>query len=270
MRAFPVASVLFLGFSVFSGTANAVAVSALPATIQSCIAAGSCAVNLTSSYSFDKVSAFQIHDASAYQYGGYGSTDWLMRYELVPPTGETHFDGDTGVTQTRFDGYLWMRVKGQYSASELAHPVTLFLDRVNPVPRSFYGQSSDLSLFMTTADLLAGGAYRQTLNSADYGNYDKGSLSGELPGWPPLDSQISAQLNLLQLTYLSVGSSIAMIGFDPSDARGLVYSQNVSEVYFPSSTTQAFYISAVPEPQASWMFGLGLLAVFSVSRRNRK
>lgn len=265
MRAFPVGPVLFLSLSALPFAAKAVTVSELPTTIQSCITAGSCAVNFSSSYSSDKVSAFQIHDASTY-----GSTDWLMRYELVPPTGETHFDDWTGVTKTSFDGYLWMRVKGRYSASELTHPVTLFLDKVNPVPGSFYGQSGDLSLFMTTADLLAGGAYRQTLNSADYGNYDKGSLSGELPGWPPLDSQISAQLNLLQLKYASVGSSIAMAYFDPSDTRGLVYSQNLSEVYYQSSTTQAFYISAVPEPQASWMFGLGLLTVLSVSRRNRK
>lgn len=267
MRAFPVGPVLFLTLSALPFAAKAVTVSELPTTIQSCITAGSCGVNFSSSYSSDKVSAFQIHDASTL---GTGVGDWLMRYQLVPPTGETHFDGYTGVTQTsNFDGYLWMRVKGQYSASELAHPVTLFLDKVNPVPGSFFGQSGDLSLFMTTADLLAGGAYRQTLNSADYGNYDKGSLSGELPG-PPLDSQISAQLNLLQLKYLSVGSSIAMTYFDLSDARGLVYSQNMSEVYFPSSTTQAFYISAVPEPQASWMFGIGLLAVFSATRRDRK
>jgi hypothetical protein len=263
MRTFPVASVLFLSLSVFSFSAKAVTVPELPATIQSCITAGSCVVNTSSSYSWDKVSAFQIYDAS-------GASDWLMRYELVPPTGQTHFDEFTGVTQSsNFDGYLWMRVKGQYSASESAHPVTLFLDKVNPVPGSFYGQSGDLSLLMTTTDLLAGSAYRQTLNSADYGNSDNGSLSGEIPG-PPLDSQISAQLNLLQLKYLSVGSSIAMAYFDPSDTRGLVYSQNTSEVYYQSSTTQAFYISAVPEPQAFWMFGLGLLAVFSATSRDRK
>lgn len=271
MRAFPVAAVLFL--SVFPGAARAVTVSELPATIQSCILAGSCAVDYSSSYSSERVSAFAVYDASTLARNNYWN-DWLIRYDLVPPSGQTG-----SVQPSAFDGYLWMRVQGMYSAVEAAHPVTLFLDNVTPVPGSLFGQSGDLSLTMTTADLLAGGALRTTGYISDYDDpnfADAGSLSGEIPLLClAVGCQTSAQLNLVQLSYQSFGSlGIAMTGFDASDSRGLVFSQSSSyltgDPYADYSATQAFYISAVPEAQASWMFGLGLLVVFSTTRRNRK
>ncbi len=274
MRSFPVASVLFC-LSVFPLSAKAISVSELPASIQSCVATGACSVNLSSAYEFDRVSAFQI---SGRDPGG-----WLMRYELAQPSGVTrgYFDYDVDSTTqitTAFNGYLWMRVQSVYRADEAAHPVTLFLDKVAPVPGSFYGQSGDLSLFMTTADLLAGGAYRQLYDTYDtytydpYG-FDRGSLSGELP--PVMDSGFSARLNLLQLNYQSDGSSIVMTYFAPWDARGLVYSQGVYGADSSYSSTQAFYVSAVPEPGVSWLFGCGLMAVVAariarVGRNNRR
>lgn len=64
-----------------------------------------------------------------------------------------------------------------------------------------------------------------------------------------------------------------MTGFDPEDTRGLVYTQRSS--YFdgqnPFSTTQAFYITAVPEPETYSMFGFGLLSIFTLMwRRNTR
>ncbi len=264
MRAFPVAPVLFLSASsAFPLAAQAVAVSELPASIQSCITAGSCLVDYGGSYHSATASAFTLFDTSTYKH------DWLMRYALVPPSGESDSEG---VQTDTYGGYLWMRAAAAYSASEAAHPVTVFLDKVTPAPDSMFDQSGDLSLLVTTADLLAGGAYSTLEDHGEYGYVGSGSLSGEIPLICLAEGcKTEARLNLLQLNYANAGATIVMTGFDASDMRGLVYSQG--SYYFdgepPYGTKQAFYITAVPEPGMAWLFGFGLLGVGAVARSRR-
>lgn len=263
MRVFPVASVLLLSLSAFPFAAQAVSISELPATIQSCITAGSCGVNLSSSYDSGTASAFSMFDMSS-------GLNWLVRYNLVSPSGEMDING---TQNTAYNGYLWMQVANNYSAAETAHSVTLFLDKVAPVPNPMLFQNGDLSLFMTTADMLAGGAYIKLQDYEEYGYYSAGSLSGEVPQiCLAAGCQISAQLNLVQLNYQSFGSAgIVMAGFDADDTRGLVYSQSYAYLngYPPYGTTQSFYITAVPEPETFWMLGFGLLSVAIAARRRR-
>ena len=275
MRALPVATVLFL-FSIsipFSAQAVSITNAQLPATIQACIMSGSCLVNHTSTYSSGQVSAFTINDDSTRARSGtvWGETnDWLVRYDLVAPSSQTNIDNVQ--TQT-FDGYLWMRINSVYLAAETAHPVTVFLDKVTPVPEPLVNQNGDLSLFMTTADMLAGSAYIDQGFFDEVNNYYNGSLSGEVPLICLASGcEIHARLNLVQMSYQNFGADgIYMTGFDSKDTRGLVYTQRHS--YFsgepPYSTTQAFYITPVPEPETYLMFGFGLLSVFTwVWRRN--
>jgi|MudIll2142460700_1097286.scaffolds.fasta_scaffold89968_2 hypothetical protein len=267
MRVFPVTSVLLLSLSTLPFAAMAVSVAELPATIQSCISAGSCVVNYSGAYDSGTASAFEMVDLPS------GQWNWLVRYNLVSPSGQTVIGGGQN---TAYSGYLWMQVASNYSATETAHPVTLFLDKVTPVPGSIFGQSGDLSYFMSTADLLAGGAY----NTTSYVSYEpdgivsEGGLSGDILLCLAVGCQTSVQLNLLQLNYQSFGSAgVSMTGFDASDKRSLVYSQNSSyltgDPYTDYSATQAFYITAVPEPETFWMFGFGLMSLFTVMwRRN--
>ena len=264
MRSLSAASALFLvSFTVsFSAKAVTVSTAELPATIQSCISAGTCAVFQSSSYQSGTASAFQIFDLS-----GNNSPSLLMRYDLVSPSGQSSI-GEGGST-TPFSGYLWMQVARNYKATDTVHAVKLFTDKVTPVPASFNFNPapSDLTLLMTTADLLAGSAYR-TINYIDYGPYgivDTGELSGDIPILClAAGCQISAQLNLAQLNYQRLESGeIQMTGFDSLDMRGLVYSQ--SSAYFdnqpPYGSTQLFYIAAVPEPAEYLMLlaGIGLV-----------
>lgn len=247
----------------------------LPGTIQSCVASNSCFVVNSSSYDSGMVSAYTIYDASFNQ-------GLLVRYALVSPSGGSFTDTDytqdppvTTSSSTPYAGYLWMYVQNSYSASEAAHPVTLYLDKVSPVPRSLFNQSGDLSLFVTTSDLLAGSSFMNAGLTYDNQSYYFGNLSGETPvPCVAEECNVYAQLNLVQLQFGSFGTAgIYFTGFDPADSRGQIYAQGDSYSGYPGgyghNYAQSFYISAVPVPEPVWLFSSGLACLVPVVRRRR-
>lgn len=262
---------LFLALT-FSMTVRAATVTNadLPGSIQACVAATTCFVSNTSTYDSGTASAFQI----AQNTGSGLENNWLMRYSLVPPSGQLRLDPPV---DDSFSGYLWMLAKDSYSASETAHPFTLYLDKVSPAPFSMFGQSGDLDLFMPTADLVAGSSYRIYGLDGNNNSYDYGNLSGEAP-LPCLAEgcESSARLNLVQLTYGDFGSAgIWLTSFNPSDTRGLVFTQRESFPCYgdPScavNDVQSFYVSAIPLPGAVWLFGSGLAGLIGMMRRMRR
>lgn len=259
-----------------SAQAVTIANSDLPGTLQSCAASGTCFVVPTSTYESASASAFSLFDLS-----GPGFTqNTLIRYTLTAPSGETAQSTNlyaepplTTSWSTAYTGYLWMQVQDNYSAAETAHPVTLYLDKITPVPQGLFGQSGDLSLTVSGADLLSGGS--SATFGLDYNNqgYSSGSLGGEVP--VPCVAQgcsVSAQLNLVQLHFGSFGpAGIQLLGFDPTDTRGLVYRQGFyddgSTSGYAVNDTQSFNISAVPEPRSNWMLAAGLACLAAAVRR---
>lgn len=240
----------------------------LPGSIQSCITAATCLVSNVSAYDSGTASAFQITQNT----GSGIENNWLVRYSLVPPSGQSRLEPPV---DDSFDGYLWMLAKNSYSASESAHPFTLYLDKVSPAPFSMFGQSGDLGLFMATADLLAGSSYRTYGIDYALNSYDFGGLSGEVP-LPCVaeDCETHALLNLVQLTYADFGSSIMLTGFNPADARGLVFTQYETFPCYgdPSCAmhdVQSFYVSAVPIPATAWLLGSGLAVLIGAMRGRR-
>lgn len=255
------ASIAVFTLGLVHGAAHAAVIgfSDLPGTIQSCVTDASCSVSFNSTYDSGTVSAFEITEGA--------ETNFLVRYTLAPPSAQTRLDPPLNED---LSGYLWMGVKFQYSASETDHPVTLFLDKVAPVPFSMFNQSGDLSLLVTTADLIAGSASR--LSGLDVNNqpFDSGNLSGEIPLSCVAETcEIGAMLNLVQLSYVDFGASgIFLQAFNPSDARNLVYAQHESfdGQDFPFNNTQSFNIPAVPLPGAFWLFASGLVALIGARR----
>jgi hypothetical protein len=227
-------------------------------------------VSNASTYDSGTASAFQITQNTG---SGY-ENNWLLRYTLVPPSGQSRINP----SQTdSFSGYLWMLAKSTYSATESAHPFTLYLDKVSPTPFNMFGQSGDMDLFMPTADLVAGSSYRTYGIDYSMNSYSFGELSGNVP-LPCLAEgcETHAQLNLAQLKYLNFGSAgIHLTSFNPSDASGLVFTQRESYPCYgdPScavNDVQSFYISAVPVPGALWLFGSGLVGLIGMMRRVRR
>ena len=261
-----------LSLLLFPLAAQAVSISYtdLPQTVRSSFYG----VSLSSTYSYGTASAFH------YVGSNQGGSGWLMRYDLTSPSGEATINGSYA---RAFDGYLWMQVKTRYNDTTAPHAVTLFMDKVTPTPSALFGQNDpgftpyadangDLSLFVTTADLLAGRSYVTLADNGEYGYSSGGSLSGELPIICLAEGcQISMQLNLAQLTFATSGTSVQFAGFNPGDTRGQVFTQTSAYYTYDISygMTQTFAISAVPEPSAYWMFAGGLGLVAAVARRRR-
>lgn len=270
MRVFSRSVVLLFLSLTFSATGWAATVnnSDLPGSIQSCITSATCFVMNTSSYDSGTASAYQISQNT----GSGWETNWLMRYTLAPPSGQTRIDWPQA---DAFNGYLWLLAKNTYSAIESAHSFTLYLDKVSPAPFDMFGQGGDLDFLMPTADLVAGSSYRTYGLDGEFNSYDYGNLSGEIP-LPCLadNCETTARLNLVQLTYGNFGSIIALTSFNPSDTRGLVLTQSSTFPCYgePScaiNDVQSFYVSAVPLPGAVWLFGSGLASLIGVIRRAR-
>lgn len=245
---------LMLLFAMFSMPLHAATIQPgdLPSTIQSCPAL-TCIVNNTSSYDSGTMAAFHMSQNNG---AGYDS-DWLIRYTLAPPSGQSRINPSQS---TAFTGYLWLKVQDSYSAAESAHPVIVYLDKVSPTPFAMFGQSGDLSLAMNTSDMVAGSAYRTY--GIDYSNnsYDYGHLMGDTPV-PCLAAgcEASATLNLTQLVYQNFGPTVYLTSFNSADSRGLVFKRSSTYPCYgdPScamDNRQGFYVQSVPVPPA-----LGLL-----------
>lgn len=257
---------LFLTFAV-SATGNAATItnSELPGTIQSCITAATCFVSNTSSYDSGAVSAYQVFQSTGA--GNPYEQNWLVKYRLAPPSGQS-FSGS-------FSGDLWILAKNTYSSAETAHPFTLYLDKISPIPSSLFGQSGDLSLFMTTADLVAGSSYRTAGLDSSNNEYSYGNLSGiQLPLCLAPTCETRVQLNLAQLMYQDFGSAgILLTSFNPADTRNLVFTESSSYSGLGDPSTaindvQSLYISAVPLPGAMWLFSFGLAGLMGIMRHS--
>jgi len=229
----------------------------LPSSIQSCITATTCSVSYSSEYDSGTASAFGITENT----GSGPANDVLMRYALTSTSGYSNVNPTQSGT---YNGYLWVLAQTIYSASETAHPITLFLDKVSPTPLNLAG--SDSPITMTTTDMIGGGGYLSTGIDMNGNVYANGDLAGGIPAYclaPGCSTY--AQLNLVQLTYGYVGNMIVLTTFNPSDARGLVFEQSVNSS--GSSAAESFNISAVPISGAAWLFGSGLLGLIGVARR---
>jgi len=253
---------LILGiiWSLFTYTPLNAAV--FPSEIQDCISNAVCTT---------PVLVQQAPTFGAYSYLDGGTPKFLFEYSLWPSSNES-----TNFSITQLSGAAWVSANAMYDLTQERHFFTLYLDGVTPTPTNLWlGDSDglDVGLSMPTADLLAGSSFFHLGLDAlflegDLGTHGDGGPWLEGHSFVPCladTCEVGAELNLLNMQYLQSGS-IAQLILNPTDQRGLLYSQ-----YQDYAGDDTWYVSqsyeVVPIPPALWLFGSGLLGLVGMARR---
>ena len=211
-----------------------------------------------------------------YSYSDGGTDKFLFEYSLWSSSNES-----TNFVTTQLTGAAWLSANATYDLTQERHLFTLYLDGVTPTPTNLWVFDSDglnVGLSMPTSDLLAGSSFFRMGSDIASGGFfegdlgthgDQGSAFNDHNFVPclALTCEVGATLNLLNMQYLQSGS-IAELSLNPTDQRGILYSQYRD--YEPDNT---WYVSqsyeVVPIPAAVWLFGSGLLGLIGIARRKK-
>lgn len=246
-----------------------VSAAVLPGEIQNCIASSVCST---------PVPVQQGLAYTAYSYSEGGTDKFLFEYSLWPSSNES-----TNFGTTPLSGAAWLSANAAYDLTQERHFFTLYLDGVEPAPANLWIFDSDglsVGLSMPTVDLLAGTSFFHLGEEQSAGGFflegELGTLGDQGQGiYPNADNhsfvpcladtcEVGAEFNLLNMQYIQAGS-MAQLTLNPTDQRGLLYSQyqdwDEDDAWYRSQSYQV-----IPIPPAVWLFGSGLLALIRVAR----
>ncbi len=252
----------------------------LPTGIQACNTAGTCAVNLTSTYDVPNASGSTAHDGTLNPHTmnvfsltdlTSGTQEYLVRYNLVEPSTALLYD-----TVQPLAGSVWLRIGAQIDTTQGTPQASLYFDQVNPNPGNlFFGDSDGLSVDLSlSASALLSGTGREGVGCCDDPSYTGNmSITGDF-GSPALlpcladGCYSSAQLNLLYLLFADPdGDGVYESGINPFDARAMLFNVSSYDPYGGLEGTGelssvSYYVTTVPLPSALYLFlsGLGILA----------
>lgn len=253
--------------------ASALSHSELPTDIQNCLLVGTCSVSANSSADFGNRSFFNYTTFTASE----GTINrQLVRYTLTPPSAKTHARTSTDdsapddFSHDALAGTVWLAADSTYDLSRTRHTFTLYLGKVSPAPDNLWlwgDHPLTKIISISTAELLAGhGQYTLDYPSgyAEQGGLRLHAQPGDA-GYPYLsciECSVNIDFNLVGLQYLGFGNT-AVLAMNAADTRALLYQESSyqHEGSYYGSLSQAFHVTAVPEP-ASWgmlLAGLGLV-----------
>lgn len=259
-----------------------ISVGELPAEIQACRMAGTCTVPLTSFIDVPNTSGSASHGGtiapyamSAFYMASGANFSYLLRYNLVEPSVALVED-----TVQPLSGNVWLLVNSQYATGVSTPTVSLYLDRVNPLPPNLLpghmgGLNLDISL--NTNALLGGTAHQSISCCSDTSYLGNMSIAGSYGSEALLPCvadgcYASAQLNLLYLLFSDTdGDGILQTDFNPLDNRARLFTVQTYDPYgglegLGSGSSVSYYVSTVPLPPALYLFASGMLLL---ARRKR-
>lgn len=255
----------------------------LPAAVQSCLGTGQCSVGTTSR--FDQavpgsagISAYSWIDAR----GGTPVSKYLVRYNLLPASNNVYTGVDgTGALippqTTPLTGNLWLGMNVSYAVSgpdlNLQYAgFSMFWDQTQSGAWTTT-VNGEQAVRMSIADLLGGGA-SSSADCCSGGGTTTGSLQGSgINGWegalPCVADGCSTSLlvNLIDLNYQDSGST-AVLSFDGTDTRGMVFQGAINDPYSGYSTS-TYLVKPVPLPPAAPLMASGALGFAAFTRRRK-
>jgi hypothetical protein len=255
----------------------------LPTAVQSCLGAGKCSVDTTSS--FDQtvpgsagISGYKWIDARS----GTPVSKYLVRYSLLAASSNVYTGVDaTGAlmpTQTTpLTGSLWVGVNANYSIAgpDLNSQYAAFSVFWDHTQSDAWTTSvnGEQSVRMSLADLLGGGA-SSSADCCSSGGTITGSLEGLGPyGWQAAQPCVadgcstSLLLNLVDIKYQDLVST-AILSFDGIDARGVVFQGTMNDPYSGYSTS-TYLVKPVPLPPTAFLMASGALGIAALTRRRK-
>ena len=250
--------------SHFAKAAN-ISISDLPSGIQTCVISGSCDYDRRSISDNDHASMFNYYDLVN------NTTGKLIRYSLVDS--QKTIDG----VASNLSGAVWLQASDIYDLSAPMNYLTLHFDQVSPSPVDvLMGLTAPPTsqLGLTGTALIAGSGYLNESFITDTNLFVEGNLETDSTTICAAEGCSSEILfNLLSLNYYSAGTNALLVPeLDSTDNRSILLSRRSSLYsYIPEidfDNQQVFAVQTVPVPAAMWLFGSGLLGLFSFARRN--
>ena len=224
-----------------------------------------CTVNWETSFETPELAAVQIDRGS--------SSSWLIRYNLHSPSAFTgnydhNYTGEYITSVTPYTGNIWLEAPTHLSTSG-TNTFNIFTDQIdqNPGYQDYGLFIPNFSFGMSTADVLSGSA-SFNYSGSDGSNPPTSSGSLVVNNFDDLVTCVECGFDVtLNLAGILLYYSDELFIFPELQTNTQLLSYR--DFFYDFYQDREFIVSAVPVPGSIWLFGSGLIGLFSFLKNKK-